>query len=657
MRTHHRNYPYRPPRRVHPQGARALIRRFLRDYVSPYRWRVAMVALLVGANACSVYLIAFYGRIVVDTILAVEPAPPPPAAPEGFTRTWRGEPAGTGPTREAAGLAARLAAAAPAARGPEAGRKLAAMFVIYLSSLVGLNFLERFAQTQTIRIGRTLAARLREDLHAKVMELSLRFHQTTTPGRLLSRITSDVDVAQRQAMQAIVIASRSLLMLALGLGILLATDVWIGLFFFCVAPLYGLVYYRYRGRIRESNRELRHTNSCLYGFVTQKIEAIKAVQAYVREGLERLHMHQLAACFLRDATGQQASVAGMQTWARIISGSLSSLIFAYAAYQVTQGRMTLGQLLFVHAAVGNLFMPVIEISQLNVILSNLQVVLARMMSILDAPVEICNAPDARPMPVPLRTGLSVRNLTFSYGDGADVPPVLSNISLDVPAGTWLCLMGPSGAGKSTLLFLLARLYEPVRGTISYDDVPLPKIALESLRTTIGVVPQIPQVFSGTVRDNICYGKPEASPTQIMRAARMAEMHDFIMALPVQYETIVGERGASLSGGQRQRLALARALLTDPQILLLDDCTSALDANTERKIQDTLTHTLAGKTAVIASQRVSMARRCHRIAVLENGVVSEFGTHDELIRLGGFYARLDAQQSAAAPRPASPGRQD
>jgi len=205
-------------------------------------------------------------------------------------------------------------------------------------------------------------------------------------------------------------------------------------------------------------------------------------------------------------------------------------------------------------------------------------------------------------------------------------------------------MGPSGCGKTTLLHLLDRLYDPTSGDISADGTSLDRIALSSLRRRMAIVPQEPQIFSGTVRDNIAYGAPDTTEERIMEVAQDAECHDFIMKLPVKYETTIGEKGQTLSGGQRQRLSIARALMTQPQVLLLDDCTSALDADTERRLQETLSRLLVGKTAVIVSQRVSMAMRCHKICVLINGIISEQGSHQELVQAGGYYARLYAQQT-------------
>lgn len=644
-REHHRNFPGRPPRREFRKAPRQLYARFLRNYLLPHWLRILLAFVMIGTNACSVYLMAYYGKIVVDRILAIETVGKT-EDPHADARIWA-RVAGQerrNPSRQ--GLARRLDAASLPKRPPEAERLLLLMFLLYVSSVVALNVVERFAQHQSILVSRNVAARLREDLHEKILELSLRYHQSTTPGRLLSRITSDVDTMQNQTMQTITLTSRVFFMLVIGFFILFSLDWRIGLIFFCIAPAYALIHRHFRGDIRHFNQELRHTNSCLYGLVTQKLEAIKAIQAYAREGLERLNMHRLAACFLRDAVAQQRQTAGLQGMAGALSGLASAGIFLFTTHLVMKGELSIGELLLVHGTIGALFIPVAELTNLGIITSNMQVTLGRMLDVMEAEPDRKDAPDAVPMPAPLKRGITIRNLAFAYGDSDEEnDAVLRAVDLDIPAGSWLCIMGASGCGKSTLLHLLARLYAPGRGHIHYDGIPLSKLTMESLRRSIGFVPQTPQIFSGTIRDNITYGKPDASPNAIMRAARMAEMHEFILKqLPVQYETLVGERGTSLSGGQRQRLALARALLTNPELLLLDDCTSALDAATERKIQDTLAASLAGKTAVIVSQRVSMARRCHRIAVLENGVVSEYGTHDELLRLGGFYARLHTRQT-------------
>ncbi|MBN2450590.1 MAG: ABC transporter ATP-binding protein, partial [Lentisphaeria bacterium] len=439
---------------------------------------------------------------------------------------------------------------------------------------------------------------------------------------------------------------RCLSMLVAGIVILLYANWRMSIVALVVTPLYAWVYHITEPHVKRLSKELRHTNSCMYGLTAQKIDAMKAIQAYGREHHEELNFHRVCACFLRDALLQQRYSARMGRSATVISGLSDAAIFILGCHWVLQGQMSLGRMLFVRNTTMNLFHPVLEITQLGVIFSSMQVTLGRITDILDRPLEIVDAPDAVDFPRPVRKGIELRHVSFTYPAGPDdVPePVLRDISLVIPAGTWLCIMGPSGCGKTTLLYLLSRLYEPQRGAISIDDIPLGRIRMTSLRAALGVVPQEAQIFGGTMRDNICYGRPDAEPSQIMAAAKAAQLHDFIMTMKVQYETIVGQKGTSLSGGQRQRLSLARALLTDPEVLILDDCTSALDAETEQRIQETLASVLRGKTAVIVSQRVSMAKRCHRICTLEDGVVGEYGTHEELLRAAGFYSRLHAQQT-------------
>jgi len=305
-----------------------------------------------------------------------------------------------------------------------------------------------------------------------------------------------------------------------------------------------------------------------------------------------------------------------------------------------------------------LFQPVLEFTQLSFVLQRLRIALLRVVGVLDKKIEIADKPNAVSFPTPLKRGIEINNLFFAYppprgekeAEEAALEvvtppePVLKGINLAVPAGTWLCIMGASGSGKTTLLHLISHLYEPTFGDITIDGINIKDIRLTSFRNSVGIVPQEAQIFSGSMRDNICYGRPEATNQQIMDAAKAAQMHEFIMEMKVQYETLIGQKGSSLSGGQRQRLSLARALLTNPDLLVLDDCTSALDANTEQKIQETLASILVGKTAIMVSQRVSMAMRCHKIAVIENGVIGEYGTHHELLELNGFYAKLFHQQT-------------
>lgn len=650
IQSHHRNIRFRPPYRERESktGHLQLLLRFFRTYVRPFRSTVLACALLASIEQCgSYYLLAYYTRTVVDNILVFRPASgriDKHASTDRLASAWAGCRTDANDSQPTLGLDKRFETGHPTfSRPPDAGHRLAVVFLLYAGTVIIMNLVGRAAIRRRVTIGQRITEKLRRDLHEKLFILSMSYHGTHTPGRLMARVLYDVESIQEQMLTLAIDTSTQIVTLITGVTLLLLISWQMTLLALSVMPLYVLLYKVIRPRLHALSREISHTNSCLYGLAAQKLDSMRAIQAYGREAGERLAFHRLAACFFRDIYVQARLSSRAGRIGEIISAvGTHGLVFLYGVRRVLGNTMSLGQLLYAHGTTSTLFSPILQLSQLNVVIANLLVNLQRVSAILDEPVSVMESSEPRTFPQPIRNGLELRNISFNYPTRPE--PVIQDLTLSIPAGEWLCVMGPSGSGKTTLLMLLARLQDPGKGSILIDGIPLQDFLLTGLRSRIALVPQEPQILGGSIRDNLCYGWPDAEPGDIIEAAKAAEFHEFVMTLPVKYETLLGEKGATLSGGQKQRLSLARALLTRPDILLLDDTTSALDAETERKIQDTLSRILLGKTAVIVSQRVSMAMRCHKICMLRDGRIDEFGTHGQLLAKQGLYSRLHAQQT-------------
>ena len=319
------------------------------------------------------------------------------------------------------------------------------------------------------------------------------------------------------------------------------------------------------------------------------------------------------------------------------------MVLWIGASMVLSGDLTLGQLIAFRIISGYVTQPLLRLSTIWQNIQELRVSFERLADVIDTPEESNEVDKSKVMLPPLAGDVRFENLSFRFHPGQ--PEVLKDVNLEIPAGTFVGIVGQSGSGKSTLMKLLPRLYDPVQGRILIDGYDIGKVELYSLRRQIGIVPQDPLLFSGTVSENIALTNPEASSEEIVRAARLANAHDFIMELPSGYSTPVGERGAALSGGQRQRVAIARTLLSNPKLLVMDEATSALDYETERKVCDNLLDNLNDQTVFFITHRLSTIRQADMIVMLHAGAVVEVGTHDDLMAHRGRYYALYRQQES------------
>ena len=624
----YRNIPYRPPREKYKAGnIWYLSSRFANDFCHGYKALLLLCIFLQIAAGFNIFTLTITARHMVNNVLKLESS-----AQKEASETSTVYDAVSPELRTTAETQDELLA-----KGIGTYDVLVSFFILFCIVIIFFNICGRIANRISTSTSVHVCGRLRERLHRKILRMDFELYQDQSPGRLMSYIISDVTNLQELLLESVILAIVEFVVISTGIGLLFYLNWQLAIIGVALLPLHAYLFIKIKVPLRESSRESRHTNSCLWNFTTQSINGIKTITAYAQEFKEYRHFFKLGSCFLRDSVAQQRFRAIINANAFLIQGLGTGAVYIVASLYVLKGSMSLGDMVMFFGVVGFLFGRIIQISQLNNRFAQIGVVLNRLFRIMDREVKITDKPNAKDREQPVQGKITVRGLSFHYPDSEQ--GVLDKVDMDVKAGEWICIMGASGSGKTTLVNMITRLYDAQEGQIQIDQMDLLDIKLDSIRKNIVLVPQSPQIFSGSIADNICYGSGRFSPSQIMAAAKAADLHETIMELPAKYETLLGEKGISLSGGQRQRLSLARALIMNPKILVLDDCTSALDAKTEEKIQDTLSLIMKDRTAIIVSQRVSMSMRCDKILVLEKGKVLEYGTHEELLANDKFYSQL------------------
>jgi len=492
-------------------------------------------------------------------------------------------------------------------------------------------------------LSQRVAFDLRNDVYAHLQELSLGFYKRVDTGQLVARVTSDIDVVSRFVSTTFSGLASALSTLAIALYFMVSINAQLALYALLPTSLVYLFVRRFARSARPLFEQSREIYGAMTAHITEVVSGLRVVRALnaaqplwqrFRSMSDRLLSVRLRLAWLRAST-----------WPFVgFLSSVSALVVFWAGGGlVAQGLMDVGSLVAMSMYAGMITWPFVMLGFFTVDYLYAQVAARRVFEVLSIEPEVREAPDATPLKIE-RGEVELRDVWFSY-DGEKW--VLKGVSFKVRPGEVVAIVGPAGSGKSTLVQLIPRFYDPQRGQILIDGVDVRRVKLDSLRRQIGIVHQDIYIFPDTIRNNIAYGKPEASQEEIERAAKLAMLHDFIASLPQGYDTVVGERGVTLSGGQRQRLAIARALILDPKIIILDDSLSNVDAETERAIYEAITKHFRGKTIILITQRPSTMRLADRIIVLEDGRVVEEGTHEELLRRGGVYARLYATLSAVA----------
>ena len=487
-------------------------------------------------------------------------------------------------------------------------------------------------------LGERVVADLRSDVFAHLTRLSSSFFDTARTGEIVSRLTADTTQIKSAVGASVSIALRNLLLFLGGAAMMVVTSPRLSLFVLGAIPIIVLPLVGFGRVVRSRGRAAQDTLAEASGYADELIGAVRTLQAFTNEKLAQSRFSaavERAFAAARDATKARGVLTAIVIF--LVFASIVVVLWVGAqdvlAGQITPGR--LGQfVLYAVFAAGGLS----ELSQVWGEIAQASGAAERLFEILDVEPQIKAPPRPLALPTPARGAVEFKDVSFEY-PGRPNAPVLSHVSFRVAPGEKLALVGPSGAGKSTVFQLIQRFYDPVAGTVSFDGVSVADVDPAALRSRIALVPQDAVIFGTSVKENIRFGRPDATDAEIEKAAAAAHASDFIRRLPDGYETPVGERGVTLSGGQRQRIAIARAILREAPLLLLDEATSSLDAESETLVQQALGGLMRNRTSIVIAHRLATVQNCDRILVIDHGRIVEEGTHASLASSGGLYARL------------------
>lgn len=583
---------------------RTRLRQILRQHLGRVKGRLLVAALCTVGVAATDLLKPWPLKIILDHIILSEPLP----AFLDFLRPFMQE-----------GQLTLLIA-------------VSAGIVVIALVAATVSYLQIFVSSA---VGYRLVYALRRELFSHLQRLSLAFHNRARTGDLLSRIAADTNTLRSVFAEDMLKFVAHFLTVIGMLAIMFAVDWRVSLVAVATLPFLGYSLLHLYRKTKASAKLQKRYEGNVASRMNEVLSAIPLVQAFARERHEQRHFDAVTEETMRESVRVARLEAAATRSSEIITEIGTAAAVLFGAIQVLGGRMSPGELVVVVSYLSNMYKPIKGLAKLSNVLSKAAAGSERISEVLDIEPEIQDRPDAIEAPR-LLGEIVFRDVSFDYGDGRDV---LRHVSFTVPASQRLALVGASGAGKSTIVSLILRLYEPQEGTILIDGTDIRQYRRESLRHQIGIVMQHSLLFGATIEENIAYGKPEASREEIVDAARAANADEFIRELPMGYDTVIGERGATLSGGQQQRIAIARAIIRDAPILILDEPMTGLDVESEAKVREALDRLMAGRTCIMITHDLQSIADADQVLVLEDGQISARGTHADLMAGSVRYRRL------------------
>lgn len=504
-----------------------------------------------------------------------------------------------------------------------------AVFLVKGFAYYGQRYLTTYVAQRTMKD-------IRDSLYKHLQSLSLAFYDKHRVGQVMSRVVNDVTVLESDLVSGVINIFYNLMTLIAGVGYLIYLNPRLTLLMLVILPAIIYTFRIFSNKIRIMSKRIQQSVADINDVLHEGLVGIRIVKSFVREDYEFARFTKQNQANFSAARKNAQLVSTLSPVVELLAAIGFSIVLWFGGYEVVNEKMTPGELIAFFTLALLIVNPLKSLSGLSHTIQRATAAAERIFELLDVTPTITEAPDAISLSPQINGAISFKNVSFAYDPGR---PVLEDINLDIKPGEMVALVGSSGAGKSTLVDLIPRFYEVTEGAVLVDGHNVKELTLASLRETIGIVPQETFVFSGTVAQNIRYGRLGAVDTEVIAAAKAANAHEFIQDLANGYETEIGESGSGLSGGQKQRIAIARAILKNPRILILDEATSALDTESEALVQEALERLMEGRTTIVIAHRLSTIQKANRIIVLDKGRIAESGTHDELLARNGIYRNL------------------